>query len=65
MHDIPDIELRWLRDNGYVEHSPLAPDEEWALVLTTDLGDQVLAHVGADQDRFHEMSAAQARHLVG
>lgn len=65
MHDIPDIETRWLRDNGYVEHAPLTPDEQWALVNTTDLGDAVLAHVGADTDRFHDMSATEARLLVG
>lgn len=50
--DKQEIELRWLLDNRYVSTPPLIAGEEWALVQTTDFGDEVLAFHGADTDKF-------------
>jgi len=49
--------------DGYAEHR-LGPHDEWATVQTTDKGDDTLAALGADQDRFRDMTAAEARALA-
>lgn len=61
---IVDIEMRWLHDNGYIERAPLLVDDEWSVERTTDLGDRVLAHWGADRGRLHDMTAAESRALT-
>lgn len=65
LSDILDIEMRWLAANGYIEHATLGTDDEWATTHTTDLGGAVLACWGADRGRLHDMTATEARHLVG
>lgn len=63
-HEV-DIELRWLHDHGYTEHAPLTTADEWVVERITEFGERVLAHWGADRNRFHDMTAAEARALVG
>ena len=55
--------LAALIHEGYVGHR-LTVGEEWALVRTTDLGDQTLIDIGADTNILHDMTAAEARALV-
>lgn len=47
-----DLDLRWLRDNGYLTVAPLAQGDEWSVARTTPFGDDVLMVNGADGERF-------------
>jgi hypothetical protein len=59
--DKQEIELRWLLGNDYITHPPLLVGEEWAVVKTTEFGDEVLAFHGADVDQFHDGLPSQRR----
>lgn len=57
---IKDIELRWLADHGYIDTPALAPGDEWAVVRTTEFGEDVLAVNGANTDKFRDGLPAEA-----
>lgn len=59
-----EIGLAELERLGYI-HRPavVAPGDDWVSVRITPNGEETLRTMGADQQHFHEMSAANARHL--